>query len=79
MDEEDRARAGGERLHEPQQVRLVRVGREGVQGLDAGPDLVLEAEDLDLFRAVLEAPAERALRLIADHEDGRRVVADIIA
>src|SRR6267142_7126133 len=60
-------------------LRLVRVGRQGVRGHDGGAYGDVLAEDPELGGAVPELPAARAGRLIADEQHRRALVGQAMA
>ena len=58
---------------------MVGVAGEGVDGFDVRPDMETIAEDVDGFRPVPDFPAQGPFGAVADEEDGRVRVLDVVA
>ena len=61
-----------------QQLRLVGMGGESVDGVDASPNRIILAENVHLLGAVDNAARESTAGCIADEHDARILATDIV-
>jgi len=79
VDEEDALFVAADLVEPAEEFIVVGVAGEGVEGLDVAADGEFVAEDVDVFEAAAELPAEGVFRAVADEEEDVVGVGDVVA